>query len=253
MVDPAAKFSIRGLHVHYGHHCVLRDLNLEIQANEIFTVIGPANSGKTTFLHALNRLVDLAANSRTSGRILLDGIDIRAGLEVEDLRRKVGIVFALPLPLPLSIYENVVYGMRMKGVRAAAVLDEAVERSLRESYLWEEVKDRLRTPAMNLSGGQQQRLCMARILAGQPDVLLFDEPTSGLDPISTARIEETMLNLKEKYTIILVTNNVAQAARVGERTAFFLMGDLVEVSATSKMFTTPADSRTSDYITGKFG
>jgi len=253
MVDATAKFSIRGLHVHYGRHCVLRDLNLEIQANEIFTVIGPANSGKTTFLHALNRLIDLAANSRTSGEIRLDGVDIRRGLEVEDLRRKVGIVFALPLPLPLSIYENIVYGMRMKGVRAATVLDEAVERSLRESYLWEEVKDRLRTPAMNLSGGQQQRLCMARILAGQPDVLLFDEPTSGLDPISTARIEETMLNLKEKYTIVLVTNNVAQAARVGERTAFFLMGDLVEVSPTSKMFTTPADSRTSDYITGKFG
>jgi len=253
MVDATAKFSIRGLHVHYGSHCVLRDLNLEIQANEIFTVIGPANSGKTTFLHALNRLIDLAPNSRTSGEIRLDGVDIRRGLEVEDLRRKVGIVFALPLPLPLSIYENIVYGMRMKGVRAATVLDKAVERSLRESYLWEEVKDRLRTPAMNLSGGQQQRLCMARILAGQPDVLLFDEPTSGLDPISTARIEETMLNLKEKYTIVLVTNNVAQAARVGERTAFFLMGDLVEVSATSKMFTTPADSRTSDYITGKFG
>jgi phosphate transport system ATP-binding protein len=253
MVAPAAKFSIRGLHVHYGKLCALRDLNLDIMANEIFTVIGPANSGKTTFLHALNRLVDLVPGSRLSGEIRLDGSDIRAGLEVEDLRRKVGIVFALPLPLPLSIYENVVYGLRMQGIRAAAVLDEAVERSLSESYLWEEVKDRLRTAAMNLSGGQQQRLCMARILAGRPDVLLFDEPTSGLDPISTARIEETMLNLKEKYTIVLVTNNVAQAARVGERTAFFLMGDLVEVSATSKMFMTPADSRTSDYITGKFG
>jgi phosphate transport system ATP-binding protein len=253
MVVPADKFSIRGLHVHYGKLCALRDLNLDIRANEIFTVIGPANSGKTTFLHALNRLVDLVSGIRLSGEIRLDGSDIRAGLEVEDLRRKVGIVFALPLPLPLSIYENVVYGLRMQGIRAAAVLNEAVERSLSESYLWEEVKDRLRTPALNLSGGQQQRLCMARILAGRPDVLLFDEPTSGLDPISTARIEETMLNLKEKYTIILVTNNVAQAARVGERTAFFLMGDLVEVSATSKMFTTPADSRTSDYITGKFG
>jgi phosphate transport system ATP-binding protein len=253
MVAPPAKFSIRGLHVHYGKLCALRDLNLDITANEIFTVIGPANSGKTTFLHALNRLVDLVPGSRLSGEIRLDGGDIRAGMEVEDLRRKVGIVFALPLPLPLSIYENVVYGLRMQGIRDAAVLGEAVERSLSESYLWEEVKDRLRTPAMNLSGGQQQRLCMARILAGRPDVLLFDEPTSGLDPISTARIEETMLNLKEKYTIVLVTNNVAQAARVGERTAFFLMGDLVEVSATSKMFTTPADSRTSDYITGKFG
>jgi phosphate transport system ATP-binding protein len=253
MVEPAAKFSIRGLSIYYGHHCVLRDLNLDVQANEIFTVIGPANSGKSTFLNCLNRLVDLVPGSRLSGEIRLDGINIRAGLEVEALRRRVGIVFALPLPLPLSIYENIVYGMRMQGKRDAKVLDEAVERSLRESYLWEEVKDRLRAPAMNLSGGQQQRLCMARILAGRPDVLLFDEPTSGLDPISTARIEETMLYLKEKYTIVLVTNNVAQAARVGDRTAFFLMGDLVEVSATSKMFTAPEDSRTSDYITGKFG
>ena len=253
MVAPAAKFSIRGLHVHYGHHCVLRDLNLNIQANEIFTVIGPANSGKTTFLHSLNRLIDLVPASRCSGEIRLDGVDIRGGMEVEALRRKVGIVFALPLPLPLSIYENVVYGLRMQGVREPRLLDQAVEQSLRESYLWEEVKDRLRVPALNLSGGQQQRLCMARILAGRPDVLLFDEPTSGLDPISTARIEETMLYLKEKYTIVLVTNNVAQAARVGERTAFFLMGEMVEVSDTRKMFTAPADSRTSDYITGKFG
>jgi len=253
MVAPAAKFSIRGLHVHYGHHCVLRDLNLNIQANEIFTVIGPANSGKTTFLHSLNRLIDLVPASRCSGEIRLDGVDIRGGMEVEALRRKVGIVFALPLPLPLSIYENVVYGLRMQGVREPRLLDQAVEQSLRESYLWEEVKDRLRVPALNLSGGQQQRLCMARILAGRPDVLLFDEPTSGLDPISTARIEETMLYLKEKYTIVLVTNNVAQAARVGERTAFFLMGEMVEVSDTRKMFTAPADSRTGDYITGKFG
>lgn len=253
MVGQAAKFSVQGLHVHYGERCVLRDLNLKILANEIFTVIGPANSGKTTFLHALNRLVDLVPGSRVSGEVRLDGVDVRAGLEVEALRRKVGIVFALPLPLPISIYENVVYGLRMQGVRDRAVLDEAVERSLRESYLWEEVKDRLRTQAMNLSGGQQQRLCMARILAGRPDVLLFDEPTSGLDPISTARIEETMLELKERYTIVLVTNHVAQAARVGDRTAFFLMGEMVEVSDTGRMFTAPADPRTSDYITGKFG
>jgi phosphate transport system ATP-binding protein len=253
MVAPAVKFSIRDLSVHYGHHCVLRGLNLDILANEIFTVIGPANSGKSTFLNCLNRLVDLAPSSRCQGEIRLDGVDIRGGMEVEVLRRKVGIVFALPLPLPLSIYENVVYGLRMQGVHDSRRLQEAVERSLRESYLWDEVKDRLRTPAMNLSGGQQQRLCMARILAGQPDVLLFDEPTSGLDPISTARIEETMLVLQEKYTIVLVTNNVAQAARVGNRTAFFLMGEMIEVSDTSKMFTAPADPRTSDYITGKFG
>jgi phosphate transport system ATP-binding protein len=247
------KFSLHDFNVRYAQFSALRNLNLDILANEIFTVIGPANSGKTTFLNSLNRLIDLVPSSRCSGEIKLDGIDIRHGLEVEALRRKVGIVFALPLPLPISIFENVIYGLRMQGIREQKRLDEAVERSLRESYLWDEVKDRLPSPAMNLSGGQQQRLCMARILAGQPDVLLFDEPTSGLDPISTARIEETMLVLKEKYTIVLVTNNVAQAARVGERTAFFLMGDLVEVSATSRMFTTPADSRTSDYITGKFG
>ena len=253
MVTPSFKFSIRAFHVHYGQFSALRDLNLDIRANEIFTVIGPANSGKTTFLHSLNRLIDLVPVSRCQGEIYLDGVDIRRGLEVEALRRKVGIVFALPLPLPISIFENVVYGLRMQGIRDAQLLNEAVERSLRESYLWDEVKDRLRTPAMNLSGGQQQRLCMARILAGRPDVLLFDEPTSGLDPISTARIEETLLVLKEKYTVVLVTNNVAQAARVGDRTSFFLMGEMIEVSDTSKMFTTPADQRTSDYITGKFG
>jgi len=253
MVGQTVKFSLRGFNVHYGQFSALRNLNLDIWANEIFTVIGPANSGKTTFLNSLNRLIDLIPVSRCSGEIKLDGVDIRRGLEVEGLRRKVGIVFALPLSLPISIYENVVYGLRMQGVRDRQVLGQAVERSLRESYLWDEVKDRLHTPAMNLSGGQQQRLCMARILAGQPEVLLFDEPTSGLDPISTARIEETMLILKEKYTIVLVTNNVAQAARVGDRTTFFLMGEMIEVSDTSKMFTTPADKRTSDYITGKFG
>jgi phosphate transport system ATP-binding protein len=253
MVGQAAKFSLQAFNVHYGQFSALRNLNLDIRANEIFTVIGPANSGKTTFLNSLNRLIDLVPVSRCSGEITLDGVDIRHGLEVETLRRKVGIVFALPLPLPISIYENVVYGLRMQGMRERQRLDQAVERSLRESYLWEEVKDRLHTPAMNLSGGQQQRLCMARILAGQPDVLLFDEPTSGLDPISTARIEETMLVLKDKYTIVLVTNNVAQAARVGDRTAFFLMGEMIEVCETRKMFTTPADKRTSDYITGKFG
>jgi phosphate transport system ATP-binding protein len=253
MVDPTNKLSLRAFGVHYGQFSALRHLDLDIRAHEIFTVIGPANSGKTTFLHSLNRLIDLVPASRCSGQITLDGSDIRREMEVEALRRKVGIVFALPLPLPISIFENVVYGLRRQGISERQRLDEALERSLRESYLWDEVKDRLNSPAMNLSGGQQQRLCMARILAGQPDVLLFDEPTSGLDPISTARIEETMLVLKERYTIVLVTNNVAQAARVGERTAFFLMGEMIEVSDTGKMFTTPADKRTGDYITGKFG
>ena len=253
MVSGAAKFSIQGLSLHYGGRTALRDLNLEIAAHEIFTVNGPANSGKSSFLSALNRLADRIPNFRQNGRILLDGLDVRRDIEVEILRRRVGIVFALPLPLPISIRDNLTYGLRMQGVRDRQRLDAAVERSLREAFLWDEVKDRLRAPAMNLSGGQQQRLCLARILAGEPEVLMLDEPTSGLDPISTAKIEETLLELKARYTILLVTNNVAQAARVGDRTAFFLMGEMVEVDETKRIFTTPRDSRTSDYITGKFG
>jgi phosphate transport system ATP-binding protein len=174
-------------------------------------------------------------------------------MDVEDLRARVGIVFALPFPLPMSIGENITYGPRMHGIRQKAKLAEIVERSLREAYLWDEVKDRLHTPAMNLSGGQQQRLCIARVLAGSPEVILFDEPTSGLDPISTARVEETMVVLRDRYTIVLVTNNVAQAARVGTRTAFFLMGEMIEVDETKKIFTAPSDVRTDEYVTGKFG
>ena len=253
MVSPAVKFSIQELSIFYRDIAAVRRLNLEISEHEIFTVIGPSNSGKTSFLHSLNRLNDRVSGFHQTGRILLDGVDIRAGIEVESLRRRVGIVFALPLPLPISIFDNIVYGLRMQGIRDRNRLAEAVERSLRESYLWEEVKDRLRSPALNLSGGQQQRLCIARILAGQPEVLLFDEPTSGLDPVSTARIEETLLELKERYTIVLVTNNVAQAARTGDRTAFFLMSEMIEVDETKKIFTAPRDNRTSDYLTGKFG
>jgi phosphate transport system ATP-binding protein len=253
MVTPAVKFSIRDLSIHFDGITALRHLNLDILEHEIFTVIGPANSGKTSFLHALNRLNDLVPGSRQTGEIHLDGVDIRTGIETESLRRKVGIVFAMPLPLPISIFDNVAYGMRMQGIRDRKRLGEAVERSLTEAYLWEEVKDRLHTPALNLSGGQQQRMCIARILAGQPEVLLFDEPTSGLDPVSTARVEETLLELKDRYTIVLVTNNVAQAARIGERTAFFLMSEMIEVDETKKIFTAPRDARTSDYITGKFG
>ena len=253
MVNPAIKFSIQELSIFYHDVPALRRLNLDIVEHEIFTVIGPSNSGKTSFLHSLNRLNDRIPGFRQTGKILLDDVDIRTGIEVESLRRRVGIVFALPLPLPISIFDNVTYGLRMQGIRDRKLLGESVERSLRESYLWEEVKDRLHSPALNLSGGQQQRLCIARILAGQPEVLLFDEPTSGLDPISTARIEETLLELKERYTIVLVTNNVAQAARTGDRTAFFLMSEMVEVDKTKKIFTAPCDIRTSDYLTGKFG
>jgi phosphate transport system ATP-binding protein len=189
---------------------------------------------------------------RKGGTILLDGTNIDR-MDVEDLRARVGIVFALPFPLPMSIGENIMYGPRMHGIRQKAKLAQIVERSLREAYLWDEVKDRLHTPAMNLSGGQQQRLCIARVLASDPDVILFDEPTSGLDPISTARVEETMVVLRDRYTIVLVTNNVAQAARVGTRTAFFLMGQMIEVDETKKIFTAPSDARTDEYVTGKFG
>ncbi len=244
--------SVHDLCLHYGDTCVLRNLSLEIQRNEIFTIIGPANSGKSSFLQTLNRLNELHADFKKTGKVTLDDVDIDT-IDVEQLRARVGIVFALPFPLPLSIADNITYGPRMHGVHQKEKLADLVERSLREAYLWDEVKDRLHRPAMNLSGGQQQRLCIARVLAGQPEVILFDEPTSGLDPISTARVEETMLVLRERYTIILVTNNVAQAARVGTRTAFFLMGDLVELGATKDVFTRPSDPRTDEYVTGKFG
>jgi phosphate transport system ATP-binding protein len=231
---------------------VLKNLSLDIYCNEIFTIIGPANSGKSSFLQSLNRLNDLNAAFRKTGKILMDGLDIDT-VDVESLRKRVSIVFALPFPLPLSIFDNIAYGPRMHGIKNKTKLSEIVEHSLREAYLWDEVKDRLHTPAMNLSGGQQQRLCIARILAVDPEVIMFDEPTSGLDPISTARVEETMRVLKERYTIILVTNNVAQAARVGDRTAFLLMGELIELNETKRLFTMAADKRTDDYITGKFG
>jgi phosphate transport system ATP-binding protein len=246
------KFSISNLTIHFDSTCAVRNLTFDIFRNEIFTIIGPANSGKSSFLQSLNRLNDLNVNYRREGSILLDGAEV-LDIDVESLRTRVGIVFALPFPLPLSIFENVAYGPRMQGIKKKSRVNEIVERSLSESYLWDEVKDRLETPAMNLSGGQQQRLCIARILAVQPEVILFDEPTSGLDPISTANVEETMRILRERYTIVLVTNNVAQAARVGHRTAFFLMGELVELDETKKIFTSPKDKRTDDYITGKFG
>jgi phosphate transport system ATP-binding protein len=246
------KISIQDLTIHFGNVPALKNLNLDIYSNEIFTIIGPANSGKSSLLQSLNRLNDLKATYRKSGTIVMDRDNIE-DLEVESLRKRVSIVFALPFPLPLSIYDNIAYGPRMHGIKSKIKLAEIVEKSLREAYLWDEVKDRLHIPAMNLSGGQQQRLCIARILAVGPEVIMFDEPTSGLDPISTARVEETMRVLKEQYTIILVTNNVAQAARVGDRTAFLLMGELIELNETKRLFTMAADKRTDDYITGKFG
>lgn len=246
------KFDVKDFMIWFGNAQALKGVNMHIESNRILSIIGPANSGKTTFLRALNRLNEVNANVKFKGDISMDGKSLM-DIDVELLRKKVGMVFALPLPLPLSIFDNVVYGARMHGVRKKSKLENIVEDSLKQAYLWEEVKDRLGESAFKLSGGQQQRLCIARTLAVEPEVILFDEPCSGLDPISTAKVEEAMLILKQKYTIVLVTNNVKQAARVGDKTAFFLMGELVEIDKTDKMFTAPSDKRTEDYITGKFG
>lgn len=248
------KISVQNLSVFFGQHQALRNLTLNVAANRILGIIGPASSGKTTFLRALNRMNDLDPESRAEGRILLDGADIyHPSQSAVQLRKRVGMVFALPMPLPMSIYDNVVYGPRLSGVRNKARLDELVEQTLTAAFLWDEVKDRLNMLALRLSGGQQQRLCLARTLAMEPEVVLLDEPCSGLDPISTARIEDALTVLKERYTIILVTNNTKQASRVADETAFFLMGELVEMGQTSQIFTVPRDQRTSDYVTGRFG
>jgi len=246
------KFEIHDLNVCFGSVRALKEVNMEIQANEILSVIGPSNSGKTTFLRTLNRLSDLNTNFKMTGSVELEREDIR-GINIELLRRKIGMVFALPLPLPLSIFDNVAYGVRMHGEKKKKVLEEKVAEALQQAYLWEEVKGRLDESAFKLSGGQQQRLCIARTLAVGPEVILFDEPCSGLDPISTAKVEDAMVKLKEKYTLVLVTNNVKQAARVGDKTVFFLNGELIELDKTDKIFTAPRDKRTDDYIRGKFG
>ncbi|MEW6101925.1 MAG: phosphate ABC transporter ATP-binding protein [Candidatus Omnitrophota bacterium] len=245
------KFNISNLDIWFEPIHAVNNLNMQIQANEILSVIGPANSGKTTFLRMLNRLNELQLNFKMRGAVDFDGQDIRK-IEVEVLRRKIGMVFALPLPLPLSVFDNVAYGVRMHANNKKK-MNEIVKEALQQAYLWDEVKDRLNASAFKLSGGQQQRLCIARTLAVGPEVILFDEPCSGLDPISTGKVEEAMLKLKKRYTIILVTNNVKQAARVGDRTAFFLSGELIELDNTDKIFTAPSDQRTDDYIRGKFG
>lgn len=246
------KIKVEDLHIHYSSIHALKGLNLEIFQNEILGIIGPANSGKTSFLRILNRLNDYERHCQMQGCVFLDSENIRQ-LNVSLLRKRVGMVFALPLPLPMSIFDNLAYGPRMHGIRDKKRLNEIVEKSLKAAYLWEEVKDRLDTSAFNLSGGQQQRLCIARTLAVEPEVILFDEPCSGLDPISTGKVEEAMLELKKLYTIVLVTNNTKQAARVSDRVAFFLMGELVEIGLTDQIFTKPKDIRTSEYITGRFG
>jgi len=249
-----AKVVVEDFTASFGGCAVLRHLNLEIRPRERLAIIGPAGSGKTTFLRSLNRLNDLEHGFSSTGRILLDGRDIyERGVDVPALRRRVGMVYAVPIPLPWSIYDNIAYGPKLAGIRNRSRLDEWVESSLRSAVLWDEVKDRLREPALNLSGGQQQRLCLARVLALEPEVLLLDEPCSGLDPISTAKIEEALAELKASYSIVLVTNNTKQAARASDRTAFVLMGELIEVGPTQQLFTNPTHHRTSDYITGRFG
>jgi len=248
------KIAVRRLSVTFGATPALRGITLDVPARRILGVIGPAGSGKTTFLRVLNRLNDLTPGCRTEGEVLLDGEDIvRPDCDVVRLRRRVGMLFALPVALPLSIADNVLYGPKRSGVRDRARHAEIVENGLKAASLWDEVKDRLHTSALRLSGGQQQRLCLARTLAMEPEVILLDEPCSGLDPISTARIEEALTALKKQYTIILVTNNTKQAARVADDTAFLLMGELIEYGPTPSLFTVPADKRTGDYVTGRFG
>ena len=245
---------VTGFSHFFGDESTLVGLDLEVYRNEILGIIGPAQSGKSTFLCALNRLNDLVRGSRVEGRIEIDGRNIYdPDTDVITLRRKLGTVFATPVPLPRSIFENVAFGPRMAGLRDRNELDRIVRDSLEKGGLFEEVKDRLDTSALKLSGGQQQRLCLARILALKPEFILLDEPTSGLDPISTMKIEDSLRNLKKDYTIILVTNNVKQAARLADRTAFFLNGALIEIGPTARIFTAPADQRTDDYVRGKFG
>ena len=248
------KLAVKNLNVYYGAIHAIKNLNITVMKNEILGIIGPANSGKTSFLRTINRLNDLVPDFRKEGEIFLDGKEIyNNNMDTETLRRRVGMVFALPVPLPMTIFENLSFGPRLHGIKDKEVLKEIAEKSLKAAYLWDEVKDRLYHSALKLSGGQQQRLCIARTLALEPEMILFDEPCSGLDPISTAKVEEAMLELKKDYTIILVTNNTKQASRVSDRVAFFLMGELIEIGDTDKIFTAPQDKRTEDYISGKFG
>ena len=246
--------TVKDMCLWYGNHKALNDINIEIPEKSITALIGPSGCGKSTFLKTLNRMNDLIPNVKITGDVCYEGKDIFAhDVDVNNLRKEIGMVFQKPNPFPMSIYDNVAYGPRTHGVTAKVKLDEIVERALRDAAIWDEVKDRLKKNALGMSGGQQQRLCIARALAVQPKVLLMDEPTSALDPISTSRIEELVVELKEKYTIVMVTHNMQQAVRVSDYTAFFLLGDLVEFDKTDTIFFQPKDKRTEDYITGRFG
>ena len=243
----------KNLNLWYTTNHALKDINIELPERQITALIGPSGCGKSTFLKSLNRMNDLVEGCRIEGEITLDGVDIYKDMDVNILRKKVGMVFQKPNPFPMSIYDNIAYGPRIHGIKSKVQLDEIVERSLRQAAIWDECKDRLKKSALGMSGGQQQRLCIARALAVEPDILLMDEPTSALDPISTSKIEDLAVELKEKYTIVMVTHNMQQAARIADKTAFFLLGEVIEFDETEKMFSTPADKRTEDYITGRFG
>lgn len=247
------KFKIENLHLHYGSFHALKGIDLSIPANEITAFIGPSGCGKSTFLKTLNRMNDLIEGCKIEGKILLDGEDIYSGINVNQLRKRVGMVFQKPNPFPMSIYDNIAYGPRTHGIRNKHKLDAIVEDSLRKAAIWDEVKDRLKKSALGMSGGQQQRLCIARALAVCPDVILMDEPTSALDPISTSKIEDLVLELKKQYTIVMVTHNMQQATRVSDNTVFFLLGEIVEAGRTEQIFTMPKEKKTEDYITGRFG
>ena len=247
------KMTIHDMNLFYGDFQALKNINLDVPENRITAFIGPSGCGKSTLIKSLNRMNDLVEGCRITGDIRLDGQDIYGDIDINNLRKRVGMVFQKPNPFPMSIYDNIAYGPRTHGVRSKVRLDEIVENSLKGAAIWDEVKDRLKTSALGLSGGQQQRLCIARALAVEPEVLLMDEPTSALDPISTAKIEDLAAELKNKYTIVMVTHNMQQAVRISDKTAFFLLGEVIEYADTEKLFSFPQDKRTEDYITGRFG
>ncbi len=247
------KIFTKNLNLFYGDFQALKNISIEIPHNKVTAFIGPSGCGKSTFLKTLNRMNDLVPSVKIDGEVYLDNLNVYKEYDIVELRKNVGMVFQKPNPFPMSIYDNIAYGPRIHGIKSKAKLDEIVEKSLRNSAIWDEVKDRLKKDALGLSGGQQQRLCIARVLAVEPEVVLMDEPTSALDPISTLKIEDLIEELKEKYTIIIVTHNMQQAARISDMTAFFLNGEIVEYDSTDKLFSNPKDKRTEDYITGRFG
>ena len=253
MTETTPKFDIEKLNLHYGAFHALKDINMQIDEHKITAFIGPSGCGKSTFLKTLNRMNDLVENVKIDGKVELDGKNIFKDMDAITLRHKVGMVFQQPNPFPKSIYDNVAYGPRIFGITKKSDLDEIVERSLKQAAIWDELKDRLNKSALGLSGGQQQRLCIARTLAVEPEVILMDEPTSALDPISTSKIEDRAMELKDKYTIVIVTHNMQQAARISDKTAFFLLGEVIEYNNTGELFANPRDERTESYITGRFG